>query len=66
MVRAATVRRRRAADHRPNGARPGARVATGHAMLGMTLGPITGRLVAEILTGLAPSVDLTLMSPDRF
>jgi len=41
-------------------------VATGHAMLGMTLGPITGRLVAEILTGLSPSVDLTLTSPDRF
>lgn len=40
--------------------------ATGHAMLGMTLGPITGNLISEILSGEKPSLDLTLLSPDRF
>jgi D-amino-acid dehydrogenase len=41
-------------------------IATGHAMMGLSLGPITGRLVAEILSGETPSHDLTLLSPDRF
>ncbi len=40
--------------------------ACGHAMLGITLAPVTGRVVAELLTGRKPSVDLSLMSPDRF
>lgn len=41
-------------------------VATGHAMLGMTLGPATGRLVADLAQGRTPPVDLAPMSPDRF
>ncbi len=41
-------------------------LATGHAMMGLSLGPITGRLVAEILSGDRPSFDLTLLSPDRY
>ena len=40
--------------------------ATGHAMMGLSLGPITGRLVAELLDGERQSHDLTLLSPDRF
>lgn len=40
--------------------------ACGHAMLGLTLGPITGLLVAEILAGQKPSVDLSMLRPDRF
>jgi len=40
--------------------------ATGHAMMGLSLGPITGRLVAELLDRENPSHDLTLLSPDRF
>ena len=40
--------------------------ACGHAMLGITLAPITGRVVTEILSGRKPSVDLSLTSPDRF
>jgi D-amino-acid dehydrogenase len=40
--------------------------ACGHAMLGITLAPITGRVVTELLTGRSPSVDLSLTSPDRF
>ncbi|HTH49322.1 MAG TPA: FAD-dependent oxidoreductase [Candidatus Limnocylindria bacterium] len=41
-------------------------LATGHAMMGLSLGPITGRLVAEILSGEPPSSDLTLLDPDRY
>lgn len=41
-------------------------VATGHAMMGLSLGPITGRLVAELLAGDRPSFDLGLVSPDRY
>jgi D-amino-acid dehydrogenase len=40
--------------------------ATGHAMMGLSLGPITGRLMSEILSGEKPSLDLTLLSPDRY
>ena len=41
-------------------------IATGHAMMGLSLGPITGRLVSEILSGEKPSLDLTLLNPDRY
>ena len=41
-------------------------LATGHAMMGLSLGPITGRLVAEILSGEKPSFDLAQLSPDRY
>jgi D-amino-acid dehydrogenase len=40
--------------------------ACGHAMLGVTLAPITGLLVAETLAGRKPSVEMRLLSPDRF
>ena len=40
--------------------------ATGHAMMGLSLGTITGKLMAEILSGEAPKLDLTLLSPDRY
>ncbi|HVY69905.1 MAG TPA: FAD-dependent oxidoreductase [Verrucomicrobiae bacterium] len=41
-------------------------IATGHAMMGLSLGPITGKLVAEILSGERPAIDLTLLDPDRY
>ncbi len=41
-------------------------VATGHAMMGMSLGPITGRLVAQIVSGEQPSINIDALSPDRF
>ena len=41
-------------------------IATGHAMMGMSLGPITGSIVAEIISGEKPTFDLTQLSPDRF
>ena len=41
-------------------------LATGHAMMGLSLGPITGRLVAEIVSGETPGFDLGLLDPDRY
>ncbi|WP_248323999.1 MULTISPECIES: FAD-binding oxidoreductase [unclassified Caballeronia] len=40
--------------------------AFGHAHHGLTLGPITGRLIAEAITGSRPVVDLTPFRADRF
>ncbi len=40
--------------------------AAGHAMLGLTMGPITGSLVADIVAERAPSVSLDRLNPDRF
>ncbi len=41
-------------------------VATGHAMLGFTQSPITGKLVAELANGDTPSVSLSPFRLDRF
>ena len=41
-------------------------VATGHAMLGLTLGPVTGRLMAECVLDGRPSLDLEPFRVDRF
>jgi len=41
-------------------------LATGHCMLGLSLGPVTGRLVSELAGGRAPSLDLSPLSPTRF
>ncbi len=41
-------------------------VATGHAMMGMSLSPITGKIVSEIVSGEQPVFDLRLLSPDRY
>jgi D-amino-acid dehydrogenase len=40
--------------------------ATGHAMMGVSLAPITGRLIAQLLSAEPPSIDLALLDPDRF
>ncbi len=40
--------------------------ATGHAMMGMSLGPVTGKLVSEIVAGDSPSIPLKLLDPDRY
>jgi D-amino-acid dehydrogenase len=41
-------------------------LATGHAMMGMSLSPVTGKIVSEIVGGEKPSFDLRLLSPDRY
>jgi D-amino-acid dehydrogenase len=40
--------------------------ACGHAMLGVTLAPVSGLLVADLLAGRKPSVDLILLNPNRY
>jgi len=41
-------------------------LATGHGMMGLSLGPVTGKLVAEILSGEKPKTDIAMLSPDRY
>jgi len=41
-------------------------VATGHAMIGLTLAPVTGALIAELASGVTPSFNLAAFRPDRF
>lgn len=40
--------------------------ATGHAMIGISLAPVTGKLISDIVAERTPSIDLTLLAPDRF
>ena len=40
--------------------------ATGHAMMGVSLGPITGKLIAETVSGERPSLEIAPLSPDRY
>ncbi|GAB5398846.1 MAG: FAD-dependent oxidoreductase [Aureisphaera sp.] len=40
-------------------------VATGHAMMGWSLGPATGKLISEIIDSKKVSLDLTPFNPDR-
>lgn len=39
--------------------------ATGHAMMGWSMAPGTGKLVAEIIEGSAPSIPIEAFHPDR-
>ena len=41
-------------------------VAAGHAMMGVSLGPISGRLAAGVLSGEKPEIDISLLSPNRY
>ncbi|MAG36412.1 MAG: FAD-dependent oxidoreductase [Dehalococcoidia bacterium] len=41
-------------------------VATGHGMLGLTHAPITGKLVAQLVGGETPALDLTPFRVERF
>ncbi|MBX2894422.1 MAG: FAD-dependent oxidoreductase [Cyclobacteriaceae bacterium] len=40
--------------------------ATGHAMMGLSLGPGTGRIMADLVSGRAPEIKLDLFSPERY
>lgn len=40
-------------------------LATGHAMMGWSLGPVTGKLITEIISGNKPSMDLKAFNPER-
>jgi D-amino-acid dehydrogenase len=41
-------------------------LATGHAMMGLSLGPITGKLTANILADQPPGLDIELLDPERY
>ena len=41
-------------------------VASGHAMLGLSMGPITGKLVAELVAGRSPTIPVDQLAVDRF
>ncbi len=41
-------------------------LATGHAMLGLSLGPGTGQIVAELVNGREPAFDLSPLRLERF
>lgn len=45
---------------------PGVAYAFGHGHVGLTGGPITGRLVADLLGGRAPTIDPAPYDPNRF
>lgn len=47
-------------------AHPGLWVATGHFRNGILLTPITGELIADLITGATPAVELTPFSPLRY
>ena len=35
-------------------------------MIGLSLGPITGKLVSQIVSGEEPEIDLSLLRPERY
>ncbi len=41
-------------------------VATGHGMMGLSLGPATGLLVSEVIKGSKTAIDIGAFSPNRF
>lgn len=41
-------------------------LAAGHAMLGLSLGPVTGKIVARLVGGESPEFDLAPLRPERF
>lgn len=45
---------------------PGVLYAFGHQHLGLTLGPVTGRLIAALASGRTPEIDLTPYRIERF
>jgi D-amino-acid dehydrogenase len=40
--------------------------ASGHAMMGVSLAPITGKLMAELISGEQPSCSIAALRPDRY
>ena len=40
--------------------------ATGHAMMGISMAPVTGEIVNNLILGKKPNFNLDMLSPDRF
>ena len=45
---------------------PNLTIATGHAMLGLSLAPATGQIIADLLSGASPEALSPMFRPDRF
>lgn len=41
-------------------------IATGHSMMGLSLAPVTGKLVADLATGEMPAIKIAQLDPARF
>lgn len=41
-------------------------IASGHAMMGLSLAPATGLIVSELIEDKKPSIELELYQPERF
>ncbi len=41
-------------------------VCTGHSMMGFSMGPISGKLVSELINDSEPSIELSKLKPERF
>ena len=41
-------------------------IATGHAMMGLSLGPVTGELVNQVVHGKPTKINIDRLSPDRY
>ncbi|MNR59313.1 D-amino acid dehydrogenase small subunit [compost metagenome] len=41
-------------------------VASGHGMMGLSLGPATGALVSQLISGQQTAIDIESFSPSRF
>jgi len=41
-------------------------IATGHAMIGLSLAPATGKIVADAFNGAKSAVDTSMFAPERF
>jgi D-amino-acid dehydrogenase len=41
-------------------------VAAGHGMMGMSLAPATGRIIADLLNGRNPQIDISAFRLQRF
>ena len=41
-------------------------VATGHAMIGLSLGPATGKIINDVLNGIQPEMSINPFAVDRF
>jgi len=46
--------------------RPNLIFAAGHAMMGLSLAPVTGKIVADLLAHRKPDLDISLLRPERW
>ncbi len=44
----------------------GAFLGFGHHHIGLTSGPKTGRLLAQLIAGRTPNIDISMFAPSRF